>query len=54
MNGCFCLVSFRSFSVADLSTLFKRNALNEVYGRTCKRFLALTSPVIRNLLDVMH
>jgi hypothetical protein len=50
----FCLVSFHLFSVADLLALFKRNAVNEACRRTSKRFIALTSPVIRNLLDVMH
>jgi hypothetical protein len=48
------LVSFHTFSVADLSTLFKRNAVKEAYGRTPTLLVALAIPVFRNLLDVMN
>jgi hypothetical protein len=32
MGDCSCLISFHSFSVADLLTLFKRKAFKEAYG----------------------
>jgi hypothetical protein len=48
------VVSFHLFSVADLLTLFKRNAFKEAYRRTSRLLVSLTRPVIRDLLDVVH
>jgi hypothetical protein len=54
VDDCFCVVSFHSFSVADLSTLFKRNAAKKAYRRTSTLLANLTQAIVRNLLDVMH
>jgi hypothetical protein len=50
----FCVIYFHSFSVADLPTLFKRNAAKKAYRRTSTLLANLTQAIIRNLLDVVH